>query len=235
MKDLPHNYSSHTMQPVNSTHPRAIAGLDSSVQQTLRNTFLTVTGMLGVTTVTAFLMRDLQLGLLGAVITLVLSIGLIFLINMHKDRGLGLVWLALFSAVFGAMTGSVIQSYLGLPGGGAMVAQAAGFTAVAVGACTAYAMFSGRDFHNLGAFLFAGLIVVILAGIAGIFIKSPIFHLVVSSVSALLFVAYILYDVSEVVKGYQRNYILAATSIYLDVMNLFMSLLRILGILGSDD
>lgn len=212
----------------------AASGLSPSVRKTLTNTFFTVAAMMGLSALAAFFMRGVVLGgwpLLALALT---SFGVMFLVRANRNNGMGLVWLAVFSGLWGVLLGSALTGYLALPNGTAIVAQAAGITAAAVLACAGYAMVSKRSFARIGAFLFAGLITVLVASLIGLFVQSPIFHLVVSSVAALLFVGFLLYDISSVVTGEETNYISAALSIYLDVLNLFMHLLRIFGILGED-
>ena len=97
---------------------------------------------------------------------------------------------------------------------------------------TGYVHKTGKDFTRMGGFLFAGLIVVLLASIAAMFI--PAMHAGVSAVAALLFSGFILYDTSRLVRGEEDNYVMAAVSMYLNVLNLFLSLLQLLGISFDD-
>ena len=88
------------------------------------------------------------------------------------------------------------------------------------------------DFSRMGGFLFAGLIVVILASIAAMFV--PAMQAGVSAVAALLFSGFILYDTSRLVRGEETNYVMAAVSMYLNVLNLFLSVLQLLGFSSND-
>ena len=112
------------------------------------------------------------------------------------------------------------------------VLTAAVLTTAVTLALTAYVHKTGKDFTRMGGFLFAGLIVVLLASIAAIFI--PAMHAGVSAVAALLFSGFILYDTSRLVRGEEDNYVMAAVSMYLNVLNLFLSLLQLLGLSNND-
>ena len=119
-----------------------------------------------------------------------------------------------------------------LPGRFSTVLTAAVLTTAVTLALTAYVHKTGKNFTRMGGFLFAGLIVVLLASITAMFI--PALHAGVSAVAALLFSGFILYDTSRLVRGEEDNYVMAAVSMYLNVLNLFRSLLQLLGISLDD-
>jgi FtsH-binding integral membrane protein len=82
--------------------------------------------------------------------------------------------------------------------------------------------------------LFAGVIVILLAGIANIFLQMPLIQVVISAIAVAIFSAYILVDVQRIINGGETNYITATLSIYLDIYNIFVNLLSLLGILGGE-
>ena len=93
-----------------------------------------------------------------------------------------------------------------------------------------------KDFSFLGKFLFIGIVVVLLAAVANIFFMIPALALTISAVSVMIFSAYILYDISRIVNGGEDNYVMATLSVYLDIYNVFVSLLNLLTALtGSRD
>jgi modulator of FtsH protease len=92
-----------------------------------------------------------------------------------------------------------------------------------------------RDFSGMGSWLTAGAVVILLAIVANIFLQLPVLTIVISVLMMGVFSAFILYDVQRVVNGGETNYISATLAIYLDVFNVFTSLLRLLGIVGGDD
>jgi len=98
-----------------------------------------------------------------------------------------------------------------------------------------YALTSRRDFSFIGGFIFAGMMVVMLAIIANLFLQMPALSLAIASVIILLMSGFILFDTSRIARGEETNYILATYGLYLSIFNIFISLLQILGIMGSDD
>ena len=122
-----------------------------------------------------------------------------------------------------------------MPGGAAIVAQAFTLTTVAFGGLSVFAMNTKRDFTAWGKMLFIALIVLLVAAIINIFFHSPILQLGIASVGAVLFSAYILYDTQNIIRGNYETPIEGAVALYLDFVNLFVSLLRILGFFNSDD
>lgn len=113
--------------------------------------------------------------------------------------------------------------------------QALGGTALIFFALSGYALTTKKDFSFLGGFLMVGLIVVIVAGIANIFFQIPALSLAVSSAVIMIMSGLILFDTSRIINGGERNYIRATLSLYLNIYNIFTSLLHILGIFGGDD
>ena len=93
---------------------------------------------------------------------------------------------------------------------------------------------SKRDFSGLGKWLFMGVIVILLASVANIFLQLPALMLTVSVLAIAIFSAYMLFDVQRVVNGGETNYISATLAIYLDLYNVFTNLLALLGIFGGN-
>ena len=98
-----------------------------------------------------------------------------------------------------------------------------------------YTSVSKRDFSFMGNFLFAGLILLILASVANIFLAIPAMAIAISAIGALLFTGYLLFDLSRIVNGGETNYITATLAVYLDIYNLFVSLLNLLMIFNGND
>lgn len=171
-------------------------------------------------------------GMIGAFIG---SIVLMFIAMAKKDNIVGLVCYFGFISLMGYMMGPTISHYLEMPHGSTIVMQALGTTAVTTIGLSLYALVSGRSFNQLAGFLFVGLIVVIVAGIANMFIGSKIFDVVIAGVTALVFCGYILFDTSRILRGEVDSPIEGAISMFLNVLNLFVSLLRIFGYLSNDD
>jgi len=118
---------------------------------------------------------------------------------------------------------------------GYVIGEAFGLTAIAFGGLTIFAMNTKRDFTTMGKMLFIALIVLVVASLANIFLHLPMLQLIIASVGAVLFSMFILYDTQNIIRGNVSNEIEAAVSLYLDFLNLFISLLQILGFLNSEE
>ena len=162
--------------------------------------------------------------------------GMFKLIAVNQNSSLG-VWLLLGTTfLFGLMLGPILQVALHLSNGGQIVALAAAGTGVTFLSLAAIASSPARDFGYMSKFLFIGLILAIVASIANIFLHIPAMSLAISGISILIFSGYILYDVNQIVRGGQTNYVMATLNLYLDVYNIFVNLLNILmSVMGNRD
>jgi modulator of FtsH protease len=166
----------------------------------------------------------------------ILEFGVLFgLFAAKKKAGLNLVLLFAFTFLSGLTLAPLLTSILGMNGGGSIIANAFMLTTVAFGSLSVFAMNTKRDFSAMGKMLFITLIVVVVASLINIFLHSPMMQLVIASISSILFSAFILYDTQNILKGRYETPIEAAIALYLDFLNLFISLLQILGIFGSRD
>lgn len=151
-----------------------------------------------------------------------------------KDSGWGVALLLGFTFFMGLMLSRILQVALGFSNGGSLIAMAAGGTGAIFFTLSAVAATSKRDFSGMGKFLLAGTIVVLLAALANMFFQIPALALAVSAAVVLIFSAYILYDISRIVQGGESNYIIATLSVYLDIYNVFVSLLNLLMAFSGD-
>ena len=168
---------------------------------------------------------------------IILGVALVLFFAMRAclhNTPLNLVLLFGFTFVLGLGLTPLLYSVLASANGGVIVAQAFALTAVAFGGLSIFAMNTKRDFTTMGKMLFITLIVVICASLINIFTQSPIFALVISSVSAILFSFYILYDTQNIVRGNYAHPIEGAVALYLDFLNLFANLLHILGLTNRE-
>ena len=166
----------------------------------------------------------------------ILEFALLFAAFKLKEKPVvNIVVLFAFTFVSGLVLAPLLVNILNMPNGGSIVAQSFVMTSVAFGGISMFALTTKRDFSSMGKMLFISLIVLIVASVINIFTQSTMFQLAISSVGAILFSAFILYDTQQIVRGAYATPIEAAISLYLDFLNLFISLLQIFGILGSDD
>ena len=151
----------------------------------------------------------------------------------NSSSGLGVVFL--ITGLMGFGLGAVLSIYLALPNGPQIVATSLGGTGVIFMGLSGYALTSKRDFSFMGGFVFAGMMVMLLAVVANIFMQIPALHLAIAAGFILLMSAYILFQTSQMINGGETNYIMATYGLYLAIFNIFISLLQILGVLGGDD
>ena len=154
-------------------------------------------------------------------------------IERTKDSAMGVVLLLGFTFFMGLMLSAILRVALGFSNGGSLIATAAGGTAAIFFTLSTIATVTKKDFSFLGKFLMIGVVVVLLAAVANIFFQIPALSLTISAVAVLIFSAYILYDISRIVNGGETNYISATLAVYLDVYNVFVSLLNLLMAFGG--
>jgi modulator of FtsH protease len=166
----------------------------------------------------------------------ILEFAMLFgLMFTRKQPGLNLVMLFGFTFITGLTLAPLLTTILALPGGGSIVGQAFFLTAVITGGLSLFAMNTTRDFSGMGKGLLIALIIVVIASVVNIFLGSPMLQVVIAGVGALLFSAFILYDTQRIIRGEFATPVEAAVAIYLDVLNLFISLLQLLGIFGGNE
>jgi modulator of FtsH protease len=126
------------------------------------------------------------------------------------------------------MLAPMLQYAAGLRNGGQLVALAGGMTAAVFFVMATIATVSKRDFSFLGKFLFVGLILLIIASIANLFMQVPAMTVAISAIAVMIFSLYLLHDLSQIVRGGQNNYIMATIALFLDIFNIFVNLLNLL-------
>ena len=171
--------------------------------------------------------------MIGFVAFLAIAFGFFYAIEKTKNSGMGVVVLLGFTFFMGLMLSRLISHTLGYSNGPALVMTAFGGTATIMGVMATVATVSKRDFSGMGKFLFAGMLVILVASLANVFLQLPALQLAVSVIAIAIFSAYILVDVQQVINGGETNYISATLNIYLDIYNIFANLLSLLGIFGG--
>lgn len=166
----------------------------------------------------------------------ILEIALIFGLVFLKDRPVvNIVLLFSFTFVTGVALVPLLTSVLNLANGARIVAQALLMTAVVFGAMSLFALKTRKDLANMGKMLFIALIVIVIASLINLFLGSPLVQVLIAGAGVIIFSLYIAFDTQNIIRGRYDSPIMAAISLYLDVYNLFVSLLQILGIFGNRD
>lgn len=226
------------------SNPYSIAASEASsleVSKVLRNTYALLSATLLFSAVTAGISMAVNLGFGTAMIMNLVAIALVwFVLPRTANSEKGLIVVFAFTGLLGAALGPTLNHYLQMANGGTLIMQALGTTAVVFLGLSGYVLTTRKDFSFMGGFLMTGLIIAIVAMLV-LFVGSffglhiPGAHLALSAMIALLMSGFILFDTSRIVNGGERNYILATVALYLDIYNLFVSLLHIFGALGGDD
>jgi modulator of FtsH protease len=168
------------------------------------------------------------------IVFLVGAFGLMYGIEKTKHSAAGVVMLLAFTFFMGLMLSRLIGVVLGFRNGTALVMTAFGGTAGVFLAMAMLASVVKRDLSGMGKFLFVGALVIMVAGIINVFVQSSAAFLTMSVLCIGLFSAFMVYDLKRVIDGGETNYITATLALYLDIYNVFQSLLSLLGIFGGE-
>ena len=214
-----------------------VLGADNAVStnKVLRNTYMLLGMTLAFSAATAGTSMALGLSHMAGLVMMLVGFGLLFVVNRMADTAKGLPAIFAFTGVMGAALGPMLNYYVALPGGPGMVMQALGGTALVFFSLSAYALNSRKDFSYMGGFLMTGLIVAIVASIANIFLGIPALSLTISAAIIMIMSGLILFDTSRIINGGETNYIRATVSLYLNIYNLFIHMLHLVGAFGGGD
>jgi modulator of FtsH protease len=201
----------------------------------LRNTYLLLSMTLLFSAAMAGVSMALQLPHPGLLLTLLGYFGLLFATAKFRDSGLGLVFVFALTGFMGLTLGPILSAYLSMPGGGQVVMNAMAATGIIFLSLSAYVLTTRKDFSFMGGFLMVGILLAFLAGLGAIFFEIPALSLAVSSMFVLLMAGLILYETSNIIHGGETNYIMATTTLFVSIFNLFTSLLHLLGFMGGED
>ncbi|MDO7644076.1 MAG: Bax inhibitor-1/YccA family protein [Reinekea forsetii] len=207
-----------------------------ATNKVLRNTYMLLSMTLLFSAATALISMSMGLPQGASMIMSLAAIGIVwFVLPRTYNSSMGIVWTFVFAGLLGAGLGPMLNHYLAMANGPSIVAQALGGTAIVTFGLSFYAVTTKKDFSFLGGFLMVGMIVMVVAMIANIFFAIPAMSIAISGGVVLLMSLMILFDTSRIVNGGETNYIRATVSLYLDIYNLFVHLLVLVGFLSSDD
>ena len=157
-----------------------------------------------------------------------------YAIEKTKNSAAGVPVLLGFTFFMGLMISSLIAAVLGFKNGSSLVMTAFGGTAGVFFVMASWASVIKRDLSGMGKWLFVGAIVMMVGGIINVFVGSSVGMMVISMMGIAIFSAYMLYDIKQIIDGGETNYISATLALYLDIINVFQSLLALLGIMGGE-
>lgn len=206
-----------------------------AVNKVVRNTYMMLSMTLLFSALTASLSVVLEMGPMTHLLSVVGAIALLwFVLPRTANSTAGVFVVFAFTGLMGFGLGPVLNNYLELANGGRIIAMALGGTGTIFLALSGYVLVSRKNFSFLGGFLFVGLLVLIAASLVGLFLPVSGFHLAISAGVIMLFSGFILYDTSSIIHGGQTNYLMATVALYLDIYNIFIHLLHLLGALAGE-
>lgn len=201
----------------------------------LRNTYMLLSMTLAFSALCAGIAVVMEIPRGAAMIMSLTALVMIFFLNKVANSSKGILFVFAFTGLLGASLGPMLNHYLAFPGGANLVLQAFGTTALVFFGLSGYVLTTKKDFSFMGGFLLVGLIVAVVAMVANIFLAIPALSLAISAAIVFIMSGFILYDTSRIINGGETNYIRATVSMYLNIYNLFTSILHLLGAFGGDD
>jgi len=208
-------------------------------QKVLRNTYLLLALTMVPTVIGAFIgMRTggviMQNPIISSIVMIAGVIGLQYAIMANRNSGVGVVLLLGMTFLLGWWLGPLLTVALALKNGPQLVGIAAMGTGTVLFVMAGIATTTRKDFSFMGKFLFVGMIVLLLALIANMFLQIPALALTISSLVVVVFSLFLLHDLSRIVNGGETNYIMATTGVYLSLFNIFANLLHLLMALSGE-
>jgi modulator of FtsH protease len=205
----------------------------------IRNTYMLLAMTLAFSAVTAGISMAINPPFFVYLGSVLVSFVMLFILNKKQNSAAALPLIFLFTGLMGFGLGPILNMYLAMANGGQIVMTALGMTALTFVGLSGYVLTTRKDFSFMGGFLAAGAMVMLLAMLA-LFIL-PLFGVNVSGMSiafsamvVLLMAGFILYDTSNIVQGHYTNYVMATVSLYLNIYNLFVHLLSLVGVMSDD-
>ncbi|MDO9050314.1 MAG: Bax inhibitor-1/YccA family protein [Methylotenera sp.] len=213
-----------------------------ATNKVLRNTYALLGLTMIPTVIGAFIGMSLNFAFVQqhpfvfAIGAMAVMFGMFAAISANRNSSMGVVLLLGLTFLMGLLLGPILQHALHLNNGAQIVGLAAGGTGIILLTLASIASTSKKDFSFMGKFLLVGIVLLIVASLANIFLQIPAMALALSAIGVILFSGFILYDVSRIVNGGETNYVMATLGLYLSIYNLFTSLLHLLmGLMGGND
>jgi modulator of FtsH protease len=222
------------MNELNLNTARASRATDStaSVNKVVRNTYTLLSMTLFFSALCAVATMAMQLGQGAGLLMIIGGFVMSFVVRATAESSKGLIAVFVFAGFMGGGLGPMLSAYLmAYANGSAIIAQALGGTGLIFLSLSGYALTTGRNFNFLGGFLATGMMVMLVAMIANIFLQIPAMSLAISAAVIMLMSGFILFDTSRIINGGERNYIMATISLYLSIFNLFIHLLNLIAAL----
>ena len=205
-----------------------------ATNKVLKNTYMLLSLTLVFSGVMAFIGMSLNLGHGVSLVATIAAIVLLwFVLPRTANSTAGIPVIFAFTGLLGLGLAPMLNYYLAV--NPSIVSTALGGTGVIFMGLSGYALTTRKDFSFMGGFLMVGMLVVIVASLANIFLQMPVLSLVGSGAIVMLMSGFILYETSSIIHGGETNYMMATASLFLSILNMFQALMHILGVFGGDD
>jgi len=207
--------------------------VSAGAQKVLRNTYLLLALTMVPTVIGAFIGMAtagviMQSPIISTVVMLAAVIGLQFGIAANRNSGIGVALLLLMTGLLGWWLGPILNIALTMKNGMALVGYAAVGTGAIFLTMGVIATTTKRDFSFMGKFLFVGMIALLVAMLANMFLQIPALALTISTLVIVVFSLFLLYDLQRIIRGGETNYVMATTGVYMSLFNIFANLLYLL-------
>lgn len=226
------------MQDIYSS--QSAVSTSAASNKVLRNTYMLLSMTLAFSTLTAAVSMTMGLSSTAGLVMSLVALAMIWFVLPRTANTAAGIWVVFaFTGLIGASLGPLLSRYLAMANGGQLIMQALGGTTLIFAGLSAYVLTSKKDFSFMRGFVAAGMMVLLIsvifmlgASFFGYYFST--FHVILSAFVVLLMSAAILYETSAIIHGGETNYIMATTSLYLSIVNLFTSLLHLLGVANDD-
>lgn len=220
-------------------NPQVLSSTQTSaleINKVLRNTYMLLSLTLLFSALTAAVSMMVVTSPMVSLGTSIAAIALIWLVLPRTaNSGAGVAVVFAITGLLGFGLGPVLNTYLALSNGPQLIATAMGGTGIIFLGLSGYVLTTRKDFSFMGGFLMVGFFVVLLAAVANIFMAIPALSLAISAIVIMIMSGFILYDTSRIIHGGETNYVLATVGLYLNIYNIFVHLLHLLGVFSGDD
>jgi modulator of FtsH protease len=229
---------SNAMIPNNQTLDYTVTDVVSR-NRVMRNTYWLLALSMVPTVLGAWLgvatgIHTLFSGILGLVLFLGGAFGFMYAIEKTKNSSTGVLVLLGFTFFMGLMLSSLLARILGFRNGPSLIMTAFGGTAGVFVVMASLATVIKKDLSGMGKWLMVGALVLMVGAIINVFVGSTIGMMVISTLAIGIFSAFLLYDLKQIVDGGETNYVTATLAVYMDLFNIFQSLLSLLGLMGGE-
>lgn len=201
----------------------------------LRNTYLLLSLTLIFSAVTAGWSMMIGAPVISPILTLIIYFALLFGVQATRNSPMGLVLTFALTGFLGFTLGPILNFYItAFANGSELIMMALGATGAIFLGLSAIALNPNRDFSRMGSFLGIGALVALVAIVINLFLQMPALYLALSVIIAFISGGFILWQTNQIVRGGETNYIIATVTIYVSILNIFLTILQFLGMFAGN-